>query len=226
MRRTRGRFWLRFGFRLVSALVTISVLLVLPWRWLPPPTTAFMLRARLVEDRPLDHRWVSRSRISRNLTLCAVASEDQKFPTHHGFDLQSIWSAVQEDRSRPRGASTISQQVAKNLYLWPGRSFARKGLEAWMTLWIELLWPKGRVLEVYLNVAEFGPGVFGAEAGSQRAFGKPASDLTLREAALLTAVLPNPRRMSAARPSEYVRERATEIEAAARALGPSHVAGL
>ena len=174
----------------------------------------------------MHHRWVPYDAISRNLALCVVAAEDQKFPAHHGFDVDSIVRATQEQRRRPRGASTISQQLAKNLYLWPGRSFVRKGLEAYFTVWLEQTWPKRRILEVYLNVAEFGPGIFGAAAASERMFGKPASELTLSEAALLTAVLPSPKRMSATHPSAYVRERASQIERIARALGTRYVAGI
>lgn len=196
---------------------------VIPWRWLTPPTTAFVLQS----DSPeVDYRWVAIEDISPQLALCVVASEDQKFPDHGGFDYQSIRKATLEARGRPRGASTISQQVVKNLFLWPGRSLIRKGLEAYLTVWVEALWPKRRILEVYLNVAEFGPGVFGAEAASRRFFAKSARRLTIRQAALLAAVLPSPKRMSAAEPSEYVRGRAVEIETAARSLGPRYLAGL
>jgi monofunctional biosynthetic peptidoglycan transglycosylase len=214
---------------LVEVLVfcfAATAVLVAPWRWIPPPTSAFMLRARVVDGVQVDQRWVPFERISPDLVLCAVASEDQKFPEHAGFDVDQIIRATQEARARPRGASTITQQVAKNLFLWPGRSFVRKGLEAYLTVWIEQLWPKRRILEVYLNVAEFGPGIYGAAAASERFFGKRADQLGLREAALLTAVLPNPKQLSAARPSEFVRGRTEEIQRTARALGPRHVAGL
>jgi monofunctional biosynthetic peptidoglycan transglycosylase len=211
----------------VAFALLASALLVVPWRWLPPPTSAFMLRERITGGSPAVHqRWVPYDSISRNLALAVVAAEDQKFPAHHGFDVDAIARAAQEKRKRPRGASTISQQLAKNLYLWPGRSFVRKGLEAWFTVWLEQTWPKRRILEVYLNVAEFGPGIYGAGAASERMFGKPASQLTLYEAALLTAVLPSPKRMSAANPSPYVRERAEEIERIARGLGTHYVAGI
>jgi len=226
MRRRLRRRALRLAFHVLGACVVGSVLLVLPWRWLPPPTTAFMLESQQLRGSAPVHHWVPRARISSNLARCVVAAEDQKFPSHHGFDVQSMWHAVQQHPRKPRGASTLSQQVAKNLYLWPGRSLLRKGLEAWLTGWIELLWPKGRILEVYLNVAEFSPGVFGAEAASRRAFQMPADRLSLHQAALLTAVLPSPRRMSAARPSDYVQQRAREIESEARRLGPGHLAGI
>jgi len=214
----------RLGLRGAAAAIALTLALVLPWRWLPPPTTAFMLRERLQGGEPRQH-WVPLSRLSRHLALCVVAAEDQKFPEHFGFDFDSIGKALGEG-PRPRGASTLSQQLAKNLYLWPERSLVRKGLEAWLTLALEATWPKRRILEVYLNVAEFGPGVYGAGAAARRYFRVPASQLTLEQAALLAAVLPSPRRMSAARPSEYVRGRAGEIAEAARALGPRYIAGL
>lgn len=193
------------------ALVVLSIVLVLPWRWMNPPTSAFMLQARFLEGQVIYHRWQPLSGISRHLQRAVIAAEDQKFPVHHGFDFDSIADALNERRTRRRGASTISQQVAKNLYLWNGHSYVRKGIEAYLTLWIETLWTKERILEVYLNIAEFGPGVYGAPAASRRYFHKSASRLTPYESALLAAVLPNPKRMSAARPSRYVRSRAAEI---------------
>jgi monofunctional biosynthetic peptidoglycan transglycosylase len=200
-----------------------NALLVLPWRWIPPPTTAFVLRERFglgeAHARRVVRHWVPMQQISPQLAIAVVAAEDQKFPRHRGFDFDAISRAAQEERRRTRGASTITQQLAKNLYLWPGRSLVRKGLEAYLTVLLELLWPKQRILEVYLNAAEFGPGVFGAEAASRRYFGKSARRLTLEEAALLAAVLPSPKRMSPARPSAYVRSRAGQIERSVRALG-------
>jgi monofunctional biosynthetic peptidoglycan transglycosylase len=214
------------GLALVAAL--LSVALVLPWRWLDPPTTAFILRERLLHPEvPIRQRWLPMQRISGELAISVVAAEDQKFPSHRGFDFQSIAQAARERPEQPRGASTISQQVARNLFLWPGRSFVRKGLEAYLTVLIELLWTKQRILEVYLNVAEFAPGVYGAGAASEQLIGKPAGTLGAGEAALLAAVLPSPRRMSASDPSEYVRGRAREIEALARGLGGvRYLAGL
>jgi monofunctional biosynthetic peptidoglycan transglycosylase len=206
----------------LAAVPLLTIALVLPWRWIAPPTTSFMLRA---EPAPA-HRWVDWDEISANAAIAVVASEDQKFPHHGGFDYDQIIDALEES-GRPRGASTISQQVAKNLYLWPGRSLLRKGLEAYLTLFIEGLWPKRRILETYLNVAEFGPGVFGIGEASRRFFGIPAASLTPREAALLAAVLPNPRQMSAVSPSDYVRQRAAEIDAAVQGLGgAAYLAGL
>ncbi|MGB5259925.1 MAG: monofunctional biosynthetic peptidoglycan transglycosylase [Gammaproteobacteria bacterium] len=220
----------RFRRHVTTALVIVmlvSIALTLPWRWLAPPTTAFILQDRFHHKGSIDRRWVSMGEISPALPIAVVASEDQKFPHHHGFDFQSISGALQEDRRRRRGASTISQQLAKNLYLWPGRSLFRKALEAYFTVLIEFTWPKRRILEVYLNVVEFGPEVYGVDAASRLFFGKPPSQITSREAAILAAVLPSPKRMSALRPSEYVRKRASEIEAAVRALGgPGYLARL
>ena len=209
------------GLKAALAFVVLTVVLVLPWRWIPPPTTAFMLRERIVGEAPVRYQWVRWSEISSHLPIAAVASEDQKFPGHFGFDLDAIADAVEQNRQggRIRGASTISQQVAKNLYLWPGQNLVRKGIEAYFTLVIELMWPKRRILEVYLNVAEFGPGIFGASAASQHAFDKSPDALTAREAATLAAVLPSPKRMSAARPSEYVINRAGQIQQAVSSLG-------
>lgn len=217
------RFGRRGRLALVIALgwIALTILLVLPWRWIPPPTTAFMLRERIVGEGTIHYQWAPWDAISSHLPIAAVAAEDQKFPGHFGFDLDSIADAMEEKRrgGRLRGASTISQQVAKNLYLWPGQNLVRKGLEAYFTLAIELLWPKRRILEVYLNVAEFSPGIFGATAASRHAFRREPADLTPRQAATLVAVLPSPRRMSAAQPSEYVMRRSREIQEAVAQLG-------
>ncbi len=158
-----------------------------------------------------------------------VASEDQRFPDHGGFDFKQIEKALDdaERGGRARGASTISQQVAKNLFLWNGRSYLRKGLEAWYTVLIETLWSKRRILEVYVNIAEFGRGVYGAEAASQAFFHKPAAKLSRGEAARLAAVLPSPKRMRAESPSAYVLRRQGEIERQMAALGgTAYIAGL
>jgi monofunctional biosynthetic peptidoglycan transglycosylase len=206
----------------VALFALASAALVAPWRWIAPPTTAFMLRERIAGGVPLRHHWLPLRQISPQLAIAVVAAEDQRFPQHNGFDFVAIERALEESGRRSRrGASTISQQVAKNLFLWPGRSLLRKGLEAWLTLCIEALWPKRRILEVYLNVAEFGRGVFGAGAASQIYFGMPARELDLAQASLLAAALPTPKRSSVARPSEYLLRRAAQIEAAARRLGGS-----
>ena len=150
-----------------------------------------------------------------------VASEDQKFPFHHGFDVSAIRDAIADadQGKRLRGASTISQQTAKNLFLWGGRSFVRKGLEAWFTVLIEVTWPKQRILEVYVNIAELGNGIYGVGAASQRYFGVPASRLDAHQAALMAAVLPNPRRLHVDHPSAYVQRRAQWIEQQMQQLG-------
>ncbi|MDD2317267.1 MAG: monofunctional biosynthetic peptidoglycan transglycosylase [Desulfobacterales bacterium] len=225
--RLGGRRFRRYAATALGVVMLVSMALTLPWRWLAPPTTAFILQDRLHHKGRIHQRWVPLNEISLALPIAVVAAEDQKFPHHHGFDFQSLSEALREDRQHPRGASTISQQLAKNLYLWPGRSLLRKALEAYFTVLIEFTWPKRRILEVYLNVVEFGPGVYGVDAASRLFFGKHSSRITSHEAALLAAVLPSPKRMSAHRPSEYVRKRAFEIEAAVRALGgPGYLAGL
>lgn len=218
------------GLRVISALlllvIVVPTVLVLPWRWFDPPTTAFILQAR-ADGYEVQQEWVEWEEISPHLPIAVVAAEDQNFPHHHGFDLASIRSALEEDRRRQRGASTISQQVAKNLFLWSGRSWVRKGVEAYLTVFVELLWPKRRILEIYLNTAEFGPGIFGAESGAAHAFGRHASELTAPQAARLAAVLPNPKAKSASRPSPQVEERTGWILRQVRQLGgPAYLADL
>lgn len=170
---------------------------------------------RSAEGEPLRKQWMPLNRLSPWLLRAVVASEDARFCRHHGFDWVEIADAIDRFRAgdRLRGASTISMQTAKNLFLWPGRSLLRKAIESYLTVLIELTWPKSRILEVYLNVVEWGPGVYGAEAAAQAHFHKPALALTRREAALLAAILPDPRELSADRPSPYVDERAAAIEA-------------
>ncbi len=196
----------------------LSVAVVLAFRWLPVPTTAFMLQ----DDEPdRRHDWVSWSGISGHAPVAVIAAEDQMFLVHDGFDFDAIDKALTDAGRgrRQRGASTISQQVAKNLFLWPGHSWVRKGLEVWFTIWIEALWPKQRILLVYLNSAEFGRGIWGVEAASRQYFGKPASLLSRPEAALLAAVLPSPKRMRVANPSAYVRRRQDWIQGQMQRLG-------
>lgn len=231
----------RWPRRLLVAALVLAALPLLPvlfHRFVDPTHTAFMWAARAElkagggEGR-VQRRWADLALISPNLRLAVVASEDQKFLEHDGFDLEAIQKAMaynekarNQQRKRVRGASTISQQVAKNLYLWPSRSLLRKGLEAYLTLLIEATWPKRRILEVYLNVAQFDADLFGAEAAAQRYFRKPASRLTRSEAALLAAVLPNPKRFHAAKPSSYVRRRQDFIEDQMRMLGKEHLGEL
>jgi monofunctional biosynthetic peptidoglycan transglycosylase len=193
-------------------MVLLTVALVLPLRWLPPLTTSFMVIAWWQKPDgagPIRYDWVPRRAIASHAPAAVLAAEDQKFFAHAGFDFASIEKAMRHNqRGRGiKGASTVSQQVAKNLWLWPGRSWLRKGIEAWFTMWLELLLPKDRILELHLNVAQFGPTVFGVEAASRLYFGKCAARLNRHEAALLAAVLPNPARFSVARPSTYVRRR-------------------
>lgn len=221
-----------WGLPLLAAL--LSALQVLALRFIDPPTSAFMLdRQRQAlrdgdDDFALRYFWVDWPGLSPQLPITLVAAEDQNFPTHAGFDFEAIDKALASNaEGRPmRGASTISQQVAKNLFLWDGRSWLRKGAEAWYTLLLELLWPKQRVLEVYANIAEFGDGIYGAEAAAQAFFGKPAARLSAAESARLAAVLPSPKRYSAASPGPYVQRRAVWIERQARNLGgPDYLAG-
>ncbi len=200
------RRWLLRSFLL---LVALTVVLTLPLRWIDPPGSAFMLLDRVKSGYAIHHDWISMENISPELALAVIAAEDQNFPHHHGFDLREIRAAVETHRrgGRLRGASTISQQLARNLYLWPHRSWVRKGLEFWFTVPLELFLSKPRMLEIYLNIAEFGPGIFGAEAAAQHHFGKPASSLTRAEAALLAAVLPAPKQFDASNPGPYLLER-------------------
>jgi monofunctional biosynthetic peptidoglycan transglycosylase len=201
------------------------------FRWLNPPYSAFMAAAQVAawagreSSYVLRHSWVDLNRISPNLPLAVVASEDQKFPEHWGFDVESIEKAysLNQHSHRVRGASTISQQVAKNLFLWSGRSYFRKGLEAYFTLLIEGCWPKRRILEIYLNIAEFGYGTYGAEAAAQRFFHKSAARLSRGDAAVLAAVLPNPVHFSAAAPSRYLQQRRDWILGQMQALGGSEM---
>ena len=211
----------------VFALFVISsVGATMMLRWVAPPTTAVILERRLEAFQSgrkyvVDFRWVRWNQISPDAPLAVIAAEDQNFAAHHGFDFGSIQKAL-DDRERGRrlrGASTISQQVAKNVFLWSGRSFVRKGLEAYFTVLIELTWSKRRILEVYLNVVELGDGVFGVEAASRQYFRKSAAQLQPQEAALLAAVLPNPLRLKAGRPSDYVEERRSWILSQMEKLG-------
>src|SRR5271165_5832633 len=210
---------------LLFAVLSIAVVAV--FRWINPPYSAFMAEAQIAAWASRDstyvfrHSWADLNRISPNLPLAVVASEDQKFPEHWGFDVESIEKAyaLNQHSHRVHGASTISQQVAKNMFLWSGRSYFRKGLEAYFTVLIEGFWPKRRILEIYLNIAEFGDGTYGAEAASERFFHSPASRLSRSDAAVLAAVLPSPERYSAAAPSHYVQQRRDWILRQMQALG-------
>ena len=223
--------WSIFG--LLFFCVAASAAAVVLLRWVNPPYSAFMAQTQLAawskHDRTyvFRHRWVDLNQISPNLPLAVVASEDQKFPEHWGFDVEAIEKAYEMNQHshRVHGASTISQQVAKNLFLWSGRSYFRKGLEAYFTVLIEACWPKRRILEIYLNIAEFGYGTYGAEAAAQRFFHTSAANLTRSDSAVLAAVLPNPQRLIAAAPSEYVQQRRDWILGQMQALGGPEMLG-
>jgi monofunctional biosynthetic peptidoglycan transglycosylase len=196
-------------------------------RHLDPPTSAFMLRAKwqALRDGREDYRtryvWLDWDKLSPNAALAVIAAEDQLFPYHSGFDLRAIRKAWQRNRREGtvRGASTISQQVAKNLFLWPGKSMFRKGLEAWFTALIEMTWSKRRTLEVYLNIAQFGDGVYGVPAAATHLLRRAPGSLSAGDAALLAAVLPNPVRLRAEAPSGYVLDRRAWIMRQMRQLG-------
>jgi monofunctional glycosyltransferase len=217
----------RLLLRLVLGAVVLTVVPVVLLRWIPPPTSAVMVEkwvAGMGQARPgrgIHYRWTRWNAISAPMALAVVAAEDQKFPRHWGFDFHSIVDAVEEQdtRGRLRGASTITQQVARNLFLWQGRSYVRKGLEAYFTVLLEVFWPKRRILEVYLNIAEFGEGIYGVGTAAQTFFGKRPMELHASEAALLSAVLPNPVRFHVRSPSAYVRQRASWIEQQMSQLG-------
>jgi monofunctional biosynthetic peptidoglycan transglycosylase len=203
----------RWALTAMLGIALASILVVAAFRWLPVPITAFMIGERFAATRgqPLKqrHEWVPWERISRHAGIAVIAAEDQQFLVHDGFDFAQIEKAMTDAGrgKRLRGASTISQQVAKNLFLWPGHSWLRKGLEAWFTVWIEFLWPKRRILEVYLNSAQFGRGIWGVEAAARAYFAKDAARLTRQEAALLAAVLPSPTRYRVVNSGPYVRAR-------------------
>lgn len=217
----RGWLW-----RAVLGFVVLSVLLVLLFRQAPVFGSMVMVERKVhswLAREPIDlqHRWRPWESLSDHAKLAVIAAEDQRFPVHHGFDLVEIRRAWEASRNggRLRGASTLSQQTAKNLFLWSGRSWVRKGLEAWFTLLIELIWPKQRILEVYLNIAEWDSGVFGLEAAAQHYFGVSAGRLGPVQASRLAAILPDPRDRDAARPSSEVVQRSAWIRRQMRNLG-------
>lgn len=213
-RRRRVLLWLALVIALAPALAP---------RLGTPPYSAFMGWAWLEARREsrafrLEHAPVPLAAISAQLALAVIAAEDQRFPTHRGFDFTEVAAALREGQAT-RGASTLSQQLVKNLYLWPGRSWLRKGIEAWYTFWLERFCSKRRILELYLNVAEFGPGIYGAEAASRRYFGKPARALNASEAAMLAAVLPSPRARTPRNPDAALRARQAWILRQMQQLG-------
>lgn len=209
------------------AVVALVVLVGMPFTFtliysvLPVPATPLMV-ARLVEGEGWSHDWVPLEEISPSLRFAVIAGEDNLFCTHTGFDFNSLQAAWREWQAGQgtRGASTISMQTVKNLYLLPFRSLLRKGIEAYLTVYLEILLSKPRILEIYLNIAELAPGVYGAEAAAQHHFGKTAAQLSEREAALIAAVLPNPRRWSASQPTNYIAGRASTLQRRIHQLGP------
>ncbi|SDP13722.1 monofunctional biosynthetic peptidoglycan transglycosylase [Pseudomonas cichorii] len=228
------RFLLHRVAKILLWFAAGSFVLVLVLRWVPPPGTALMIERKIeswVDGEPIDlqRSWQPWNKISDNLKIAVIAGEDQKFAEHWGFDISAIQAAIlhNERGGSIRGASTLSQQVSKNLFLWSGRSYLRKALEAWFTALIELLWSKERILEVYLNSVEWDEGVFGAQAAAQHHFGINASALSTQQASYLAAVLPNPRQWSASHPSSYVSRRAGWIRQQMRQLGgDGYLAGL
>ncbi|GGO75663.1 monofunctional biosynthetic peptidoglycan transglycosylase [Marinobacterium nitratireducens] len=215
----KALLWLAGGW------ILFSLLLVLLLRFVDPPIWSWLIQRELFPPQGYPesfvHDWVARERISPSMQLAVIAAEDQRFPEHSGFDFKAIKRALEHnlDGGRVRGASTLTQQTAKNLFLWSGRSWVRKGLEAWFALLLELCWDKGRILEVYLNIVEFGPGIYGVEAAARHFYGVPAANLSAWQSARLAAVLPNPYRYRAQPPSSYVVRRGRWIGQQMRQLG-------
>ena len=210
-RKGKSNTILRFLFKVLLWFFAISIFWVLAYRFINPPVTWLMVqrgfeRKAVGKEWKMEKNWLSLVELSSNLKKAAIAGEDANFLTHNGFDFEAIEEAYQKNQvgKKMRGGSTISQQTAKNVFLWPGRSYVRKGFEAYFTILIELLWGKERILEVYLNVIETGDGVYGADAATRLYYGKSAESLTKRQAALLIAVLPNPLRWSPAKPTRYI----------------------
>lgn len=205
----------------------VTILWVLLYRFVNPPITLLMIdrgfeRKSAGKDWKIDKTWVPFDQISINIKKAAVAAEDQLFLEHHGFDLTAIERAIEKNQHSNKliGGSTISQQTAKNVFLWPGRSYIRKAFEAYFTMLIEALWSKERIMEVYLNVIEMGDGIYGIEAASQEYFKHPAKTLTKKEASLIAGVFPNPRKWSPVKPTKYIRHRSYLIMKNMARLGP------
>ena len=213
--------------RWLAGFLLFTVVVVLLLRWVPPIASALMMENEVAswfspDHHSIDYQWVSIDKMSPLVGVAVVAAEDQTFADHFGFDWKAIAKAIhynEKHRKKIKGASTISQQTAKNMFLWTGRSWARKGVEVYFTLLIETLWSKERILEVYLNIIELGDGVYGVEAASQKYFHKSAKNLTSSEAALLAAVLPNPHLFKVDAPSAHVRQRQAWILQQMRQLG-------
>ncbi|WP_299604759.1 monofunctional biosynthetic peptidoglycan transglycosylase [uncultured Aquimarina sp.] len=214
----------RFIYKSILAFVLISVLWVLAYKWINVPATPLMIIRKLqsTEQVTTRHQWVPISKISKNLQLAVICSEDQHFLEHSGFDTVAIQKAIDDHKNgkKLRGASTISQQTAKNVFLWPQRSWIRKGLESYFTFLIELLWSKERILEIYLNSIEMGDHIYGAEAAAEFWFNKTSQNLNTDEAAAIAAILPNPRKYLAYPPSSYIQHRKKWILLQMRNFGP------
>jgi monofunctional biosynthetic peptidoglycan transglycosylase len=203
----------------VAGVAAFSLMWVLAYRFVDPPATFLMLRDRW-RGTPVDYRPIDLAAMGRHLPRAVIGAEDAHFCYHHGFDLEAMEQAWKRNASggRLRGGSTISQQTAKNAFLWPGRTLLRKGIEAWFTLWIELLWGKPRIMEAYLNIVELGRGIYGVEAAARHYFGKPAAGLSRTEAARIAAILPQPVKRDAGSPGRYTRRYASRIEKRARVV--------
>lgn len=218
----RGRRIGRVLFLTLLIALLAPAVIILIYRVVPPPGTPLMV-IRAIGGAGWNYDWEPLERIAPSLARAALTAEDETFCSHHGFDtkaLQEAWEEyLEDDGGTLRGGSTISQQTAKNLLLWPGRDWIRKGLEAWLTIYIEALWPKQRIMEVYLNVVEWGRGVYGAEAAARHHFKKSAANLSANEAARLAAVLPSPLRWSASNPGPYVQRRSGMLQGRAARLG-------
>jgi len=209
----RKWFW-RWTFYLILFVCILSALPMLGLRYFNPPTSSFIELNKRNNNVNIKHQWVDMNDISLYFPNAVIAAEDQQFPNHFGFDIKQI-RLVLENRKTDgiaRGASTISQQTVKNLFLWPQRSYLRKAIEAWLVGWMELIVPKKRILELYVNFAQFGKSIFGVEAASQAYFGISAKDLTPEQSALIAASLPTPSRSNPAKPSNYLKERAAYIQ--------------
>lgn len=203
----------------IGLTLLLTILVTLPLRWVNPPFTVFTLNDKRVGHLNLRTRWSPYQQTSPEILLAVIAAEDQKFPDHIGFDFGSLAKALTESRSKRRGASTITQQLVKNLYLWPGRSLFRKGLEAWLTLWLEIFLSKERILELYVNVIEFGPGIYGVGYATEHFYNQTPKNITRFQASMLAGVLPNPKRFDVHNPSSYQFERAEDIRHSMWALG-------
>lgn len=204
----------RYAAKAILGFVGLTAVLVIAFKWLPVPVTATML----MDENGITKDWESLDNIDRNLVSAVIAAEDSRFCEHFGFDTEAIEQAMRENMEaaenggRIRGGSTISQQTAKNVFLWQGGGFFRKGLEAWFTFWIEAVWGKRRIMEVYLNVAETGIGTYGAEAGAQRYFGKSAARLSRDEASRMAAALPSPKKRAVKNPGGWLARHGNRIE--------------